>query len=50
MVTGNARVLDQHRLIVNQIRKMFLRHITKRLVHLRRVYTKQPDANRAIEI
>jgi len=50
VVTRNTRILNQHRLVVNKIREMFLRDVTKCLFHLRRVDAEQPDANRAIEI
>src|SRR5215213_272286 len=50
MVSINARIFDQHRLVVNEIREMFPRDVAKRLAHLRRIDAEQPDTHRAIEI
>ncbi len=50
MVTINARIFDQHRLVRYEICKMLPRDIAKRLVQLRRIDADQPDAHGAIEI
>jgi hypothetical protein len=50
MVGINARIFDQHRLVVNEIREMFPRDVAKHLAHLRSIDTEQAYAHRAIEI